>query len=194
MQAGPPDRRPGPVGDFATLLAGARANAPEAWERLYAWLAPGIAGYLRMLGAREVDDLTSEVLLAVFRRIASFEGSESSFRSWVFTVAHSRLIDERRRRNRRPDPLPLEAGFETAPAPTTTEDAAFRALEVVRIEAICAQLPDDQRAVILLRIIGELSVDQVAEVLHKSPGAVKQLQRRGFEKARTLFAQEGVTL
>ena len=59
-------------GDFAGTLAAARTNTPAAWTALYEWLGPGVAGYLRMLGAREVDDLTCEVLLAVFRRIDAF--------------------------------------------------------------------------------------------------------------------------
>lgn len=193
MGSGPTDGRTRFPGDFTGVLDGARRNAPAAWNELYAWLAPGVAGYLRMLGAREVDDLTCDVLLAVFRRIDAFEGSEANFRSWVFTVAHSRLIDERRRRARRPDTVPLESAHESATG-TAAEAVAMQALEVSNIEAVCALLPPDQRAVVLLRIIAELSVDQVAEVLGKSPGAVKQLQRRGFESARQLFVRQGVTL
>jgi len=181
-------------GDFAGTLAAARTNTPAAWTALYEWLGPGVAGYLRMLGAREVDDLTCEVLLAVFRRIDAFDGSEANFRSWVFTVAHSRLIDERRRRARQPQTVPFECVNEPPTSAEPTEAAAMRALEVSNIEAVCAQLPPDQRAVVLLRIIAELSVDQVADILDKSPGAVKQLQRRGFETARRLFARQGVTL
>jgi RNA polymerase sigma factor (sigma-70 family) len=181
-------------GDFAETLVAARTNLPAAWTALYEWLAPGVAGYLRMLGAREVDDLTCEVLLAVFRRIDRFDGSEANFRSWVFTVAHSRLIDERRRRARQPQTVPFECMSEPPTLGEPTEAAAMRAVEVSSIEAVCAQLPPDQRAVVLLRIIAELSVEQVADILDKSPGAVKQLQRRGFESARRLFARQGVTL
>ena len=193
MRSGPADGRPGAIHDFDAVLEGARANRPEAWDRLYRWLAPGVAGYLRMLGAREVDDLTSEVFLAVFRRVGTFQGSETNFRSWVFTVAHSRLIDERRRRGRRPDADPLDF-VDELPSTQNTEDVALRALDVASIEAICGQLPVDQRSVVLLRIIADLSIEQVAQILDKSPGAIKQLQRRGFESARKLLAREGVTL
>jgi RNA polymerase sigma-70 factor (ECF subfamily) len=71
---------------------------PWAFERLYADLAPVVAGYLRVQGAAEPEDLTSEVFLGVFTGIDSFEDSETQFRSWVFTIAYSRLVDERRRR------------------------------------------------------------------------------------------------
>jgi RNA polymerase sigma-70 factor (ECF subfamily) len=194
MRSEPAGARTRFPGDFAGTLAAARANTPAAWTALYEWLGPGVAGYLRMLGAREVDDLTCEVLLAVFRRIDAFDGSEANFRSWVFTVAHSRLIDERRRRARQPETVPLECHTDPPALGQPTEAVAMHALEVSHIEAVCAQLPPDQRAVVLLRIIAELSVEQVADILDKSPGAVKQLQRRGFESARRLFARQGVTL
>jgi RNA polymerase sigma factor (sigma-70 family) len=193
MRSGPSDARPCSIRDFDVVLVGARANRPEAWERLYWWLAPGVAGYLRMLGAREVDDLTNEVFLAVFRRVGDFHGTEANFRSWVFNVAHSRLIDERRRRGRRPDADSLDNVDEPSTRENETEDLALWALDAESVEVICAQLPIDQRSVVLLRIIGDLSIEQVAQILGKSPGAIKQLQRRGFESARKLVAREGVT-
>jgi len=189
----PPARHPS-NGDFDALLAAARENRPEAWERLYRWLAPGVAGYLRMQGAHEADDLTSDVFLAVFRRLGDFAGSEPSFRSWVFTVAHSRLVDERRRWARRPATVPLDTAPEVFTREANPADAALQSLELAEIEAVCGRLPAEQRSVLLLRVIGDLSIDQVAQILGKSPGAIKQLQRRGFEAVRNLLAREGVTL
>jgi len=194
MQSGTGAGRSRFPGDFAGVLAGARGNAPAAWNELYAWLAPGVAGYLRMAGARDVDDLTCEVLLAVFRRIGSFTGDEANFRSWVFNVAHSRLIDDRRRRARTPETVPLDGAFEPGAPAASSESEAMRALGTSAVETICEQLPPDQRTVILLRIVADLGIEQVAEIVGKSPGAVKQLQRRGFETARRIFAQQGVTL
>src|SRR4051794_27906035 len=90
------------IADFDALLAEVQMGRPSAWDRCYRWLAPAVGGYLRMQGARDVDDLTSEVFLAVFRNIGTFSGTEANFRSWVFVIAHRRLTDERRRRFRRP--------------------------------------------------------------------------------------------
>jgi RNA polymerase sigma-70 factor (ECF subfamily) len=182
------------IDDFAGVLDGARANRPEAWEALYRWLAGGVAGYLRMLGARDVEDLTSEVFLAVFRRVGAFHGTEANFRSWVFTVAHSRLLDERRRHARTPHVAPLDASISQAESAQGPEELALNTLANERVEAICARLAPDQRAVVLLRVIGGLSLDEVATAIGKSTGAVKQLQRRGFEGVRKLLLSEGVTL
>jgi hypothetical protein len=56
------------------------------------------------------------------------------------------------------------------------------------------QLAPDQRDVLLLRVLGELTVEEVAGVIGKSPGAVKALQRRGLAAIKLTLAKEGVTL
>jgi RNA polymerase sigma-70 factor (ECF subfamily) len=49
---------------------------------------------------------------------------------------------------------------------------------------MCAELPDDQRSVLLLRVLADLTVEQIAQVMGKSVGAVKALQRRGLRTLR----------
>ena len=70
---------------------------------VYADLAGPVRGYVRARGAVEPDDVVGEVFVQVARNLAGFEGEYSSFRSWVFVIAHHRLIDERRRRSRHPE-------------------------------------------------------------------------------------------
>jgi RNA polymerase sigma-70 factor (ECF subfamily) len=185
------------IEDFEELLAGVKVGRPSAWDRCYTWLAPAVGGYLRMQGAADVDDLTSEVFLAVFRNIGTFSGTEANFRSWVFVIAHHRLQDERRRRFRRPASESLDGAVADRLGDADecgTEDAALRAIATDRVGRLCARLAPDQRDVVLLRILGDFTVDQVAEMLGKSPGAVKQLQRRGFEGLRRVVEREGVPL
>jgi len=180
--------------DFDELLREVKLGRPSAWDRCYRWLAPAVGGYLRLQGARDVDDLTSEVFLAIFRNVETFTGTEANFRSWVFVIAHRRLQDERRRRSRKPPPDPIADFDEPADPGGDVEQAALRALATERVKQVCGRLAPDQREVLLLRILGDLTVEQVAEVVGKSPGAVKQLQRRGFEAVRRLLEKEGVPL
>ena len=177
---------------FDALLAGARSGAPWAWDRLYRWLAPTVAGYLRVQGVRDADDLTSEVFLGVVRGIDRFCGDELQFRSWVFVIAHRRVQDDRRRLGRRPEPEELTG--ESRLVGGDTEDDVLRSLATSRVHALCARLAPDQRDVLLLRIVADLTVDDVAAVLGKSRGAVKALQRRGFQALRKILEQEGVPL
>ena len=194
MDSGAERPRPHGLGAaFDEVIAAARAGQPAAWDQLFRVLAPGVRGYVRMQGATDPDDLVSEVFLSVFRGIGSFSGDEAGFRSWVFVIAHRRLQDARRARARRPQTSGADATT-AAPAASSAEDEALRDLATDRVHALCAQLVPDQRDVLLLRILGDLTVDQVADVLGKSAGAVKQLQRRGLEAIRRLSAREGVPL
>jgi RNA polymerase sigma-70 factor (ECF subfamily) len=169
------------------LLRRARAGEPAAWNELYRWLAPAVAGYFGLRGAREVDDLTSETFVAVFRNIATFDGSVDQFRSWVFVIAHRRLVDERRKCARRPQTAPLVDAF--------AAEADFDgAMSAQRVRALCAQLPTEQADVMVLRILGDLTIEQIAEVIGKTAGAVKQLQRRGLDNLRKLSSSEAVPL
>ena len=55
-------------------------------------------------------------------------------------------------------------------------------------------LSEDQREVLLLRVVGDLSIEEVAKAIGKRPGAVKALQRRGLAAIRRELARKGVTL
>ena len=60
------------------------------------------------------------------------------------------------------------------------EQEALAAMGTQRVHELCAALPPDQRTVVLLRILGDLTVEEVARVVGRSPAAVKALQRRGL--------------
>lgn len=178
---------------FPGLLAAAQAGAPWACDRLFRELSPAVTGYVRTQGSDDPEDLTSEVFLAVFSRLQSFRGDEAGFRSWVFTIAHHRLIDERRRRGRRVATAQLDTAEDTRPG-GDVEDDALRTLGEGHVRALLETLAPAQRDVLVLRVLADLTVDQVAEVLGKRPGAVKALQRRGLAALRRTIEKEGVPL
>jgi RNA polymerase sigma-70 factor (ECF subfamily) len=183
-----------PAGEsFELVLDAAQLGAGWARTRLYEALAGAVAGYLRTQGVREAEDVTSEVFLAVFARLSGFSGTEARFRSWVFTIAHHKVVDERRRRSRRPDPEPLDAREPGPGAAAPAEDEALGNLGSERVQALLGGLTPDQRDVITLRVLADLSLEQVAATLRKPPGAVKALQRRGLDALRRQLQREGVS-
>jgi RNA polymerase sigma factor (sigma-70 family) len=181
---------------FTAVLAAAQANAPWAYERLYSALAPAVHGYLRFQGAPEPEDLTSEVFLGAFKGISEFQGDEDAFRSWVFTIAHRRLTDERRRCGRRPARADYVTADEIELAAGNVEDDALAHLAERRVRDLCESLAPDHRDVLLLRLVAGLTVDQVAEALGRSTASVKALQRRGLAAVRRQLENqhEGATL
>jgi len=165
---------------FPEVLAAARAGADWAWERLYDSVAGAVRGYLAAHGASDAEELTGEVLLQLVRGLPRFEGDEAGFRSWVFLVAHHRLIDERRRQ-RRDDVLARQPRTTTAPgADTDSETRLAEAEWGPRLR----RLTDDQRDVILLRVVADLSAEEVGRILGKKPGAVRVLQHRALALLR----------
>ncbi|HVR79844.1 MAG TPA: sigma-70 family RNA polymerase sigma factor [Acidimicrobiia bacterium] len=164
--------------EFGHLLSQARSGSTWAWSQLYDGLAGPLLGYLRVRGAAEPEDLLSEVFLQMVRGLHAFEGDSQQFRSWVFTIAHRRLIDERRARSKRP----VELREDLEPA-VVAEDPATTVIDRLTDEEIIGfldALTPEQRDVLLLRLLAGLTIDEIARALGKTPGAVKALQRRGL--------------
>lgn len=173
------------------------AQAGQAWalRALYDQLAPRVQAYLRSRGASEPEDLTSEVFLTVLPRLATVTGGAAGLRVFLFSVAHARLVDDLRRRARRTPAVPYQPAEDRRVSPSA-EAVVLAGQATERVRALLDTLAPDQRDVLVLRILGDLTVDQVAEALGRSPGAIKQLQRRGLIALRKAVQtdHDGVTL
>jgi len=174
------------ITDFHTVLAAAKAGADWAWTVIYRDLAGPIKAYLAAHGAAEPDDLASEVFFQAARDIQKFEGDETGFRSWLFVIAHRRLVDSWRAAGRRSPQVPL-ADFVQDPEGGDVEQEAVDRLITGELLSAFEQLTPDQRAVISLRIIGSLTLEETAKVLERRVGAVKALQRRALSALRVML-------
>ena len=177
---------------FTALLAAAKAGDEGAWEEIFRDLGPAVLGYLRASGAPDPDDVLGETFLQVARDIPKFDGTEPAFRAWVFTIAHHRLIDARRYSARRPvelSPEPPEPGEGADDA----ADEALKRIGIERVQELLVTLSDDQCAVLLLRFVADMSIDDVARAVGKRPGAVKALQRRGLAAVKRRLARKEVS-
>jgi RNA polymerase sigma factor (sigma-70 family) len=177
---------------FASTLAAARTGAEWAWVALYRDVAPIVFGYLRGRGASEPEDVLAEVFLQVVRNLGDFDGDERQFRAWVLTISHRRLVDEHRARSIRPlDPVPPEALPEQG-GPDNLEAEAIAKAELHRALHLMHRLSPDRRSVLLLRLLGDLSIEEIAAVVGKRPGAVKMQLRRALAALRKEMSKKGV--
>lgn len=184
-----------PIGsEFENVLAAARAGGDWAWALLYRDLAPQVIGYLRTRGASAPEDVAGDVFLQVVRDIDTFEGDERAFRAWIFTIAHHRLLDAARNARRRPVEPATEARLVAAGGIADAEAEALTSLEVARVRRILGRLSVDQQDVLLLRLFGDLTLEEVARALGKRVGAVKALQRRGLAALKRELSRQGVSL
>ena len=167
--------------DFDEVMAGARSGEGWAFDALFRqWNGP-IAGFVRARGMADPDDVVNEVFLGAFTSIHRFRGGESDFRAWIFSIARNKIADTYRRSSRQVDTTPLLVSAEVA-ATGDVEVEAERRLGQSEVEQLLATLTDDQQEVLLLRLVGDLTVAQIAEITGRRRGAIKQLQRRGLRR------------
>lgn len=183
-----------PAPDFDQTLAAARAGEEWGWDLLYRWLGPAILGFLRGRIPAEAEDLASSVWMEAARSLGRFEGDEAGFRAWMFTIARSRMLNERRRRARRPVELHAE---DTLPVAAAPDDPAAEVVErmagAAAVDLIREVLPELQGEVVLLRVVAELPVNDIAAMLDLAPGHVRVLAHRGLAKLAEHFSRVPVT-
>jgi RNA polymerase sigma-70 factor, ECF subfamily len=179
------------LGDrYETVLRAARRGDDAAWAEVYRDLAGPVLGYLRAQRAPDPDDLLGETMLQVVRDLRRFDGDETGFRSWVFTIAHRRLLDARRSHQRKPSEAHEATLLEAAlPAVEGAEPEALAGLELDEVLAVLDRITDDQREVLLLRLVADLDVAQTAEATGRTVDAVKALSKRGLDRLRVLLGQ-----
>lgn len=171
------------LGD-AVVAAAARGDV-DAIEAVYRGLSPRVLGYLRTRGVEDPEGVTNDVFMAVIPRLPDVRGGAAGLQTLVFSVAHARAVDDHRRRTRRP----LAASYEPDLDPRLVDSAENTALAVTTdvVGDLLYELSEEQRAVVMLRVVADLSLEQTADVLGRTVGSVKQLQRRGLLRMRKVL-------
>jgi len=186
----------GPLHDstFQEVLAAARNGADWAVESLFMDLQPRVLRFLRSTEPRAADDIAGDVWLAIARGIGTFEGDLGGFRAWVFTIARRRLADHRRAAGRRAtDPVEHEFFRNRADGAPDTATIVLDGLSAqAAVDLITATLPENQAEVLLLRVIGDLDVAHVAEVMGRTANWVRVTQHRALRRLAEAMRQRGV--
>lgn len=179
--------------DFPAVLAAAQQGSEAAFSALYRDGTPDLLRYLRVAAPDAAEDVAAETWVQICRGLTRFRGDEGAWRSWLFTVARRRAIDESRRRSRHPvaplDDLPPVHEPRSA-------DAGALALENLATAAVVKAvlaLPPLQAEVVLLRMLAGLDNEAVAQIVGRSPGAVRVAAHRGLRRLAQTLSPAGVT-
>lgn len=185
----------GTIDDFVHILADAKQGDDRAVAVIFDAYQPVLLRYLRWQEPDAADDLAGETWLAVAQGIGAFEGDEASLRAWLFTIARRRLVDHRRRgARRRTRPEPDSFFSDRSGSGDPGDPGALRLGRSSPDEALArltAGLPREQAEIVALRVLGDLSIAEIAEILGKRPGAVRVAQHRALRRlASTLTADQ----
>jgi RNA polymerase sigma-70 factor (ECF subfamily) len=170
----------GPEESF--LIARARRGDPSAFEeivRLYQRRVYGVA--LRIVRAHDVaDDVAQEAFLRAWRSLDRFD-LDRPFGPWVCRIAANLAVNYVRSPRAREEGLP--EGHAEAKAKAPGPLGALLDGEATRVlDAALAELPGEQRAVLVMRAVEEMSYAEIAEALGISPGTVMSRLYRAREK------------
>jgi RNA polymerase sigma-70 factor (ECF subfamily) len=140
-----------------------------------------------LLGDRaRAEDLVQDCLERAWSRFHLWrEGS--NLRTWLFTIMHNLHANAARTASRRPQTVPMDESSIVAPTRAAQEDG----LELASIESALASLSEDQRQVILLVGLEEMSYQEAAAVLGVPIGTVMSRLHRGRERLRQLLTGAG---
>jgi RNA polymerase sigma-70 factor, ECF subfamily len=179
--------------DFASTLSRAQHGDETAFTVLWRDLNPPLLRYLAVTG-EPADDIAAETWTTVVKALARFTGDETAWRGWVFTTARRRAVDAGRKRERG---VAHEQAWQAWPTFGTVApdpaDLIVQRLDTDAALALVAQLSPLQAEVVLLRVVGDLPVEEVARVVGRSAGAVRVAHHRGLARLRSLLEARGVT-
>jgi RNA polymerase sigma factor (sigma-70 family) len=180
-----------PEGHQVLLAAVAQRQDMGAFLALFNHFAPRLKAYMRKLGTSEglAEELTQDVMHAVWRRAESYDPAKSAVSSWLFTIARNLRIDALRREQRRQfDPNePM-----LAPNPAPLPDA--RLLQEAQYHSVrkaLGTLPREQAAVVSLAYYQGKSHGEIADYLSIPLGTVKSRMRLAFQRMRVALEETG---
>jgi RNA polymerase sigma-70 factor (ECF subfamily) len=164
-------------------LADVRAaqDDPAAFDRLYRRYVDRVYSYAfyQLADHHEAEDVTERTFLSALAAIGRYQDDGSTFRAWLFRIAHNAIANAHRSRARRRTE-PIESIAEpTAPG---ADPAALlaRADRTRAVRAALAAIPAERRQVIVLRFVDGLSSREIGAVLGRSPGAARVLLHRAL--------------
>ncbi len=173
------------------IVERARSGDQEAFGQLYQQYYQPIYRYVfyRVNHQQDAEDLTEKIFLKAWERLPGYRG-DASFKSWVYRIAHTIVIDHYRTRKR---PLPLNEASSLADGRPDFETTLMAQEKIERLKAIMSRLSPLDQQVLTLRFINGLSTGETAQILGRTIGSVRVLQHRALKAAHTLWAAQEIT-
>ncbi len=180
--------------EIIDVVTRARAGDREAFGLLYDTYVQEVYRFLlaKTRQKEEAQDLTSSTFMKALVNIRSFSPKRStSFRAWLFTIAHRTFLDAVRSGQRHE--TPLESNHDIGLPETSTQHTENALLHSALMKAL-DELSETQRETIILRVWHDCSFQEIAEILGKSEASTKMLMKRGLLALKTMVPPDLLAL
>lgn len=177
--------------ELATLIKRARKGDAEAFGQIYDRYYDSVYAYvLRQVGTpADAEDITAGVFLDVLEKLDGFRWRGAGFAAWLFRIARNDVLDHFRRRGTKAREVSMTDETLEMPSGVLVENQAETAWRDRNLMASIDRLSDEQRQVVLLKLLVNFSNRQIGAVLGKSEGAVKALQHRALVTLRKIMEE-----
>ncbi|MEP7288303.1 MAG: RNA polymerase sigma factor [Chloroflexota bacterium] len=175
------------------LIRAAQNGNEKAFGELYTAYVHDIYRYMfyRVGHIQTAQDLTAEVFVRAIEGLVRYQDREIPWLAWLYRIAHARLVDHYRRVNRVGEPENIDV-IEVAAEVDLDTDLVLTFRQRKLREAL-NRLSAEQQQVIILRFIEGYNIQQTADALGKSIGAVKMIQRRALQAMNLDLTRQGIT-
>ena len=157
----------------------------HAFEALFTYYGPRLKAMLLKSGADHAlaEDLVQDVMMTVWRKVELYAPDRGTVSSWIYTIARNARIDRLRRNSSQP--YEDVETLELASADKGAEEETFANQQATHIAEALAGLPHEQRQVIELAFVHDISQSGIAEQLALPLGTVKSRMRLAYAKLKT---------
>lgn len=173
---------PGSDEPTAWLVAVRDRRDRAAFARLFDFYTPRLRAMLSRTGCTgaAADDVIQDAMLRVWHKAEQFDPAQASASAWIYRIARNRHIDIIRRSAR---PMPEALKIEDPPEPDPSDVMTLQA-EARHLRAALAALPKDQRRMVEMAYLGELSHREISDETDLPLGTVKSRIRLALEHLR----------
>ena len=144
--------------------------------------------YYKVQNKEEAEEITQETMGKVYQRIQVTQVDQEKLKSYCFSTANNMIIDMWRKKSRRPMESHLEGLQENI---IGIPDKQKEIEDKIMVREAMEQLPEQSRQILIWRIVEGYSIQEVAERLGKSPGAIKSMQFRGLQNLKDILEKGG---
>ncbi|MDH3195563.1 MAG: sigma-70 family RNA polymerase sigma factor [Hyphomicrobiales bacterium] len=156
----------------------------EAYKVLFQHFGPRLKALMLKSGAdhAQAEDLVQDVMMTVWRKVELYTPERGAVSTWIYTIARNARIDRLRRNSSQP-----YEDLESVDVPSddaSGEDQAFASQRSERVGQALADLPDDQKQIIELAYVHDMSQSEIADKLDVPLGTVKSRMRLAYGKLK----------